>query len=101
MLPKTFALSDTLTRLDNVMNHAEELLGGGHRAAAVDLITDTSDQFVSTLSQFDEGYFSQQELEKINAYEVILNICHEFSAAKNQPYDAYDDDEGEGDIYDW
>jgi hypothetical protein len=100
MLPRTFALSDTLNRLDNVMTHAEEILGRGHRAEAVDLITDTSEQFVSTLSQFDEGYFSQQELEKIDAYEVILNICIEYSAAKNQPYDAYDDDEGEG-IYDW
>ena len=100
MLPRTFALTDTMKRLDTVMTDAEQLIRIGQRDAAVDLITDTSDMFVSTLSQFDEGYFSQQELEKINAYEVILNICHEFSAAKNQPYDAYDDDEGEG-IYDW
>ena len=100
MLPRTFALTDTLNRLDTVMNHAEELLGGGHRAAAVDLITDTSVQFVSTLSQFDVGYFSNKELEKIEAYEIILNICHEFSSAKNQPYDTYEDDEGE-EIYDW
>ena len=100
MLPRTFALTDTLNRLDTVMNHAEELLGGGHREAAVELITHTSDQFVSTLSQFDVGYFSNKELEKIEAYEIILNICHEFSSAKNQPYDAYDDDEGE-EIYEW
>ena len=101
MLPRTFALSDTLNRLDNVMTHAEEILGRGHRAEAVDLITDTSEQFVSIFSQFDAGYFSSKELGQIEAYEIILNICHEFSAAKNQPYDAYDDDEGEGDIYDW
>ena len=100
MLPRTFALTNTMKRLDNVMNDAEQLIRIGQRDAAVDLITDTSDQFVSTLSQFDVGYFSNKELEKIEAYEIILNICHEFSSAKNQPYDTYEDDEGE-EIYDW
>ena len=100
MLPRTFALTDTMKRLDNVMNDAENLIRIGQREAAVHLITDTSDSFVTILSQFDVGYFSNKELEKIEAYEIILNICHEFSSAKNQPYDAYDDDEGE-EIYEW
>ena len=100
MLPRTFALTDTMKRLDNVMTNAEQLIRIGQRDAAVDLITDTSDMFVSTLSQFDVGYFSNKELEKIEAYEIILNICHEFSSAKNQPYDTYEDDEGE-EIYEW
>ena len=100
MLPRTFALTDTMKRLDNVMNDAENLIRIGQREAAVHLITDTSDSFVTILSQFDVGYFSNKELEKIEAYEIILNICHEFSSAKNQPYDTYEDDEGE-EIYEW
>jgi len=100
MLPRTFALTDTMNRLDTVMTDAENLIRIGQREAAVHLITDTSDSFVTILSQFDVGYFSLKELEKIEAYEIILNICHEFSSAKNQPYDTYDEDEGE-EIYDW
>jgi arginine decarboxylase-like protein len=101
MLPRTFALTNTLSHMDHVMHDAEQLIRIGQRDAAVDLITDTSDQFVNTLSQFDMGYFSIKELEKIEAYEIILNICRVFSSAKNQPYDTCeDDDEGEN-IYDW
>ena len=100
MLTRTFALTDTMKRLDTVMTDAEQLIRIGQRDAAVDLINDTSDLFVAILSQFDVGYFSLKELEKIEAYEIILDICHEFSSAKNQPYDTYEDDEGE-EIYEW
>jgi len=114
MLPRTFALTDTLERLNTVMSDAEGLLSIGQKEAAVDLIRDTSPDFVMILSQFDDGYFSNRELESIRAYDVILKICDEFKKAKKQSYDINDpylyekylddyyDDLDEGDtIYEW
>ena len=101
MLPSTFALSNTLTRLDATMNEAEDLLRIGQRDVALNLIMQTSDEFITILSQFDEGYFSFAELEKIEAYKIILDICSAAQAATNEDeYDPYKDDEGDT-IYEW
>jgi len=97
MLPRTFALTDTMKRLDDIIQEAEKLIRIGQRDAAVHLITDTSESFVDILSQFDVGYFSNKELERIEAYEIILGICRESIDAR---YDPYADDEGD-EVYDW
>ena len=102
MIPSTFALSNTLARLDATMNEAEDLLRIGQRDVALNLIMQTSDDFVTTLSQFDAGYFSYAELEKIEAYRIILRICTTAYAASmdEDEYDPYNDDEGDT-IYEW
>ena len=97
MIPSTTALSDTLFNIDRTISNAESLIQIGQRDAAVSLITDTSDDFVGVLSQFGPEYFSNEEIEKIQAYEMILRICAEFASTQNNEYD---DDEGEA-VYDW
>jgi arginine decarboxylase-like protein len=99
MLPSTTCLSDTLLQLNSVIGEAEELLHVGQKEQAVELIMSTSESFVSILSQFDEGYFSNKELEQIEAYDIILNICRT-AASPNNEYDPHVDDEGD-EIYEW
>ena len=97
MLPRTFALTNTMKRLDAIIKDAEKLLEIGQREAAVALIKNSQGDFVGIFSQFDAGYFSNKEIEKIEAYEIILGICQEFDNSINN---SYEDNEGDG-VYDW
>ena len=98
MVPSTTCLSDTLLKMDEIMDDAEQLITIGRRDDAAFLIASTSETFISVLSQFGPQYFSIEEVEKIKAYYLILKVVSQLVQLPNEEYE--DDDEGE-EIYDW